>query len=164
MTFFCEILEDARTHQPLFKISCLMHSSDLGIDVVAYSASAAAKEFTERLAGASIRNKSGPEFFGFAKIRAASTSSGSAARQRYFRIFAAWASWQLTFLPIVHKFVPSKVVKNIKQKSPFVTPSIERAIKKKRMALRELKRCPTEANRKAFKTKNNLVTHLLRKS
>ena len=77
---------------------------------------------------------------------------------------AAWASWQSTFLPIVHKFVPSRVVKNIKQKSPFVTPSIERAIKEKRMALRELKRCPTEANRKAFKTKRNLVTHLLRKS
>ena len=44
-----------------------MHSSDLGVDVAAYSASAAVKEFTERLTGASLRNKSGPEFFGFAK-------------------------------------------------------------------------------------------------
>ena len=45
-----------------------MHSSDLGVNVVTYSASAAAKEFTENLTGASLRNKSGPEFFGFAKI------------------------------------------------------------------------------------------------
>ena len=39
-----------------------MHSSDLGVDV-AYSASAAVKEFTERLTGASLHNRSGPEFF-----------------------------------------------------------------------------------------------------
>ena len=41
--------------------------SNLGVDIVAYSASAAVKEFTERLTGASLCNKSGPEFFGFAK-------------------------------------------------------------------------------------------------
>ena len=64
---FCEILEDARTHQPLFKISCRMHSSDLRVDVVVYSASTAVKEFTERLTGASLRNKSSPEFFEFAQ-------------------------------------------------------------------------------------------------
>ena len=57
--------------RPLFKISCLTHRTDLGVDVVAYSysASAAVNELTERLTGVSIciRNKSGPEFFGFPK-------------------------------------------------------------------------------------------------
>ena len=43
-----------------------MHSSDLGVDFAAYSASATVKEFTERLTGASLRNKSSPDFFGFA--------------------------------------------------------------------------------------------------
>ena len=77
---------------------------------------------------------------------------------------AAWDSWQSLFLAMVSKYVPSKVVKRINHKSPFVTATIEKAIKEKRMALRVLKKQPSAANREAFRCKRNLVTHLLRKS
>ena len=50
----CEIWEYALTHWPLFQISCHMHSTDLGVDFVAYCASAAVQEFTERLTGIPI--------------------------------------------------------------------------------------------------------------
>ena len=67
MTFFAK---SWKTHAHISRSSrfvCRMHSSNLGIDVVAYSASAAVKEFTERLTGSSLRKKSGSEFFGVAK-------------------------------------------------------------------------------------------------
>ena len=67
MTFFAK---SWKTHAHISRSSrfvCRMHSSNLGIDVVAYSASAAVKEFTERLTGSSLRKKSGSEFFRFAK-------------------------------------------------------------------------------------------------
>ena len=57
-----------------------MQSSDIGVDVVAYSASTAIKELTERLTGASLRNKSGPEFFGFAKKSVQSQLQAEALR------------------------------------------------------------------------------------
>ena len=76
----------------------------------------------------------------------------------------ALSSWTSTFMSIVNKHIPSKVIKNIKPKNPFVTPVIEAAIKEKRAALRALKKEPTTAHREAFKQSRNRVTHLLRKS
>ena len=67
-------------------------------------------------------------------------------------------------MSIVNKHIPSKSIKHLKPKNPFVTPAIETAIKDKRAALRRLKRENTETNRETFKKLRNRVTHLLRKS
>ena len=79
-------------------------------------------------------------------------------------IDSALSAWNETFLSIVSKFVPSKIIRTIKKKNPFVNKDIETAIKEKHSALRRLKKNPSVENREAFRQKRNLVTHLLRKS
>ena len=79
-------------------------------------------------------------------------------------IDTAWSYWQDIILAIADKTIPSKVVKRVKPKNPYVTPCIVQAIKAKRAALRRLKKHPTAANKDSFKLARNRVTHLLRKS
>lgn len=79
-------------------------------------------------------------------------------------INTALSSWTTTFMNIVNKHIPSKRLRKITPKNPFVTPIIEAAIKEKRAALRRLKREPSTTNRDTFKQLRNRVTHLLRKS
>ena len=77
---------------------------------------------------------------------------------------SAISSWTSTFMGVVNKHVPSKFIKDVKPKNPFVTLAIVAAIREKRASLRKLKKNPTSVNRDNFKRKRNLVTHLLRKS
>lgn len=77
---------------------------------------------------------------------------------------SAISSWTSTFFGVVNKHIPSKFIKTVKSKNPFVTPGIAAAIKEKRAALRIFKKNATGENRDNFKAKRNLVTHLLRKS
>ena len=77
---------------------------------------------------------------------------------------SALDAWESTFMAIVKNRIPSKFIKNIKAKNPFVTSDIEKAIKEKRAALTRLRNHPSPENRDAFKQKRNLVTHLIRKS
>ena len=77
---------------------------------------------------------------------------------------AALSSWQATFLSVISEHISSKVIKKLKPKNPYVTPTIVKAIKEKRAAFRLLKKQPSLTNRDDFKRKRNLVTHLLRKS
>ena len=77
---------------------------------------------------------------------------------------SAWTAWQETFFSIVDKGIPSKFIKRLKHKNPFVTTQIAAAIKEKRVCLRRFKKQPSVANRESFKRARNIVTHLLRKS
>ena len=76
----------------------------------------------------------------------------------------AFSMWTSKFFGIVTQHIPSKIVKNIKPKNPYVTPEIETAIKAKRSALRKMKKDTTAETQDKFKQLRNRVTHLLRKS
>ena len=93
------------------------------------------------------------------KLRLSDWSGVSAAVD----VDSALSAWMATFHSVISKAVPSKIIKNIKPKNPYVTPDIEKAIKEKHALLRRLKRDPSEANKNAFKAQRNHVTHLLRK-
>ena len=79
-------------------------------------------------------------------------------------IDSAWSSWLETFLAAVSCNVPSKVVKQISPKLPWMSPSIEAEIKKKHALFRAFKRQPCSSSRLAFNQQRNLVTRLLRKA
>ena len=66
---------------------------------------------------------------------------------------SAISSWTSTFMGVVNKHVPSKFIKDVKPKNPFVTPAIAAAIKDKRASLWELKKNPTSVNRDNSKGK-----------
>ena len=76
----------------------------------------------------------------------------------------AFSMWTSKFFGIVAQHIPSKIVKKIKPKNPYVTPEIETAIKAKRSALRKLRKDTTAETQDKFKQLRNRVTHLLRKS
>ncbi len=77
---------------------------------------------------------------------------------------SGWTAWLGIFLPLVRRYVPSKFLKHVKRKLPWMTPAIEREIKQKRSFFRSFKRHPTLNNRSAFISQRNKVTHLLRKA
>ena len=76
----------------------------------------------------------------------------------------AFSMWTSKFFGIVTQHIPSKIVKEIKPKNPYVTPEIETAIKAKRFALRKMRKDTTAETQEKFKQLRNRVTHLLRKS
>ena len=79
-------------------------------------------------------------------------------------IDAAFSTWTSIYLGMIKKLIPSKVVKQVKPKNPYVTPEIESEIKAKRAALRRMKKDNTAETQQHFKQLRNRVTHLLRKS
>ena len=46
----------------------------------------------------------------------------------------AWHAWKTTFLVIVNKIVPSKMVSKVKQKQPWITADLEKVIREKHLA------------------------------
>ncbi len=116
---------------------------------------------TERCAGRRIWNYDKADF---AKVNIDLAEANWNAVNDSPDVDSALSSWQSNFLSIINKHIPSKFLKKIKPKNPFVTKPIENAIKEKRAALRKLKKNPSPENREAFKRKRNVVTHLLRKS
>ena len=76
----------------------------------------------------------------------------------------AWDAWERIFLAHVRKSVPCKKVKHVKPRKPWMTASIECAIKAKHAAFRAYKRCPSDAARRDFVVHRNRVTKLLRKA
>ena len=77
----------------------------------------------------------------------------------------AWVAWQKIFFDHVCKAVPRKVVRNIKPRKPWMTATIEDAIKAKHAAFRTIiKRHPSPDSRQNFVLHRNLVTKLLRKA
>ena len=76
----------------------------------------------------------------------------------------AFSMWTSKFFGIVTQHIPSKIVKKIKPKNPYVTPEIETAIKAKRFALRKMRKDTTAETQEKFMQLRNRVTHLLRKS
>ena len=76
----------------------------------------------------------------------------------------AFSMWTSKFFGIVTQHIPSKIVKKIKPKNPYVTPEIETAIEAKRSALRKMRKDTTAETQDKFKQLRNRVTHLLRKS
>ena len=79
-------------------------------------------------------------------------------------IDSAWSSWLETFLAAVSSNVPSKVVKQISPKLPWMSTSIEAEIKKKHALFRAFKHQPCSSSWLAFNQQHNLVTRLLRKA
>ncbi len=75
----------------------------------------------------------------------------------------AWTSWQSTFHSIVKSLIPSKTIKKISKKNPFVTPEIALVIKEKRSAFRRYKNSPSPELRRIFCDLRNKVTKVIRK-
>ena len=76
----------------------------------------------------------------------------------------AWAAWKATFLDIVQKKVPSKVIAAPTPNLPWITKDIRTMIKNKRAAFRDFKRAPTALTRQAYNAIRNKVTGILRKA
>ena len=79
-------------------------------------------------------------------------------------IDSAWSIWLDIFQQVVSTNVPSKVVKKVSPKLPWMSPSIEAEIKKKHALFRAFKRQPSVSSRMDFNKQRNLVTKLLRKA
>ena len=77
---------------------------------------------------------------------------------------SAWSAWLRLFLSVINSAIPSKVVKRVQPKIPWMSSTIEQVIKEKRAAFRRFKRDPSSANRAEFNQLRNKVTHLLRKA
>ena len=100
----------------------------------------------------------------FKALKSALAESDWSAVANAEDINGAWAAWLKVFLDSVSKHVPSKVIKHIKPKLPWMTSRIESEIKSKHYLFRRLKRSPTHSNREAFNKQRNKVTSLLRKA
>ena len=79
-------------------------------------------------------------------------------------IDSSWSTWLNIYLDALWKHVPSKFIKNINPKLPWMTPSIEKEIKLKRSLFRRYKCTKADADRHLFNQQRNKVTKLLRKA
>ncbi len=79
-------------------------------------------------------------------------------------VHAAWEAWKTIFTSVVCKHVPSKLIKQIKPKLPWMTPLLEKEIRTKRALFRQSKRSCLIVDREAFNQQRNKVTNLMRKA
>ncbi len=100
----------------------------------------------------------------FSALRSALAKSDWSAVSAAKDIDSAWSSWLRIFYTTVSQHVPSKTIKKIKPKLPWITSAIEQEIKTKRALFRQYKRSPSQQSRLAFNTQRNKVTQLLRRA
>ena len=72
--------------------------------------------------------------------------------------------WNKTFLSLVNKHVPSKKLRSLKPKLPWITIREEQEIKLKHSLFRKYKNSGLQEDREAFRLQRNKVTQLLRKA
>ena len=77
---------------------------------------------------------------------------------------SAWLSWKFIFLKITAEFVPSKMIRKLRPKLPWMISGIEAEIRLKHILFRRFKRTGTAYDRTAFSSQRNKVTHLLRRA
>ena len=77
---------------------------------------------------------------------------------------SAWLSWKSTFLKIAAEFVPSKVIRKLRPKLPWITEREEQEIKLKHSLFRKFKKSRLQEDRVAFQRQRNKVTQLLRRA
>ena len=77
---------------------------------------------------------------------------------------SAWLSWKSTFLKIAAEFVPSKVIRKLRPKLPWITEKEEQEIKLKHSLFRKFKKSRLQEDRVAFQRQRNKVTQLLRRA
>ena len=63
---------------------------------------------------------------------------------------SAWLSWKSTFLKIAAEFVPSKKIRKLRPKLPWITEKEEQEIKLKHSLFRKFKKSRLQADRVAF--------------
>ena len=100
----------------------------------------------------------------FSKLNKELLSSDWSASNAAPDVDTAWSAWVDIFLRAVSHHVPSKFIKSVSPKLPWMSPSIEAEIKKKHTLFRYFKCRPSESSCQAFNTQRNLVTRLLRKA
>ena len=65
---------------------------------------------------------------------------------------AAREAWKNIFISVVCKHVPSKLIKHVKAKLPWMTPLLEKEIRAKRVLFRQSKRSGLQVDREASTT------------
>ena len=75
-----------------------------------------------------------------------------------------WNDWLTLFLSSARRHIPSKVIRKVQRKPPWLSDYLLAECKLKKQLFNLCKSCPTEKNRERFRCQRNKVTALLRRA
>ena len=85
-------------------------------------------------------------------------------RGSYDTLDKQWNDWLTLFLSSARRHIPSKVIRKVQRKPPWLSDYLLAECKLKKQLFNLCKSCPTEKNRERFRCQRNKVTALLRRA